>query len=89
MKVDRNRLKFAIRAQFHPSVSIRADGLLGFDRALTDGTLMKDQFSLDRWGRKVYFQGDGKLARGLIFDGTTYYQMDEADGHCLGEFPAQ
>ncbi|MCF2641458.1 MAG: hypothetical protein PUB46_06335 [Lachnospiraceae bacterium] len=50
---------------------------------------MKDQFSLDRWGRKVYFQGDGKLARGLIFDGTTYYQMDEADGHCLGEFPAQ
>ena len=61
-----------------------SDGNIGYANA--DGTLMTNQFSYDQWGRKVYFQGDGKLARGLISDGTTYYQMDEADGHCTGEF---
>ena len=64
-----------------------SDGNIGY--ANSDGTLMTNQFSYDQFGRKVYFQGDGKLARGLISDGTTYYQMDENDGHCTGEFPVQ
>ena len=64
-----------------------SDGNIGYANA--DATLMTNQFSYDQFGRKVYFQGDGKLARGLISDGATYYQMDETDGHCLGEFPVQ
>ena len=64
-----------------------SDGNIGYANA--DATLMTNQFSYDQFGRKVYFQGDGKLARGLISDGTTYYQMDETDGHCVGEFPVQ
>lgn len=57
---------------------------LGF--ANWDGTLITNRFSYDMWGRLVYFQGDGKLARGLITDGTWYYNMDLTDGHCLGMF---
>ncbi|MEE1250450.1 MAG: InlB B-repeat-containing protein [Lachnospiraceae bacterium] len=64
-----------------------SDGNIGYANA--DGTLITDQFSFDQWGRKVYFQGNGKLARGLISDGTTYYRMDETDGYCVEEFPAQ
>lgn len=64
-----------------------SDGNTGYANA--DGTLVTNQFSVDPWGRKVYFQGDGKLARGLISDGTTYYRMDETDGHCIEEFPVQ
>mgnify|MGYP003559685566 CR=1 FL=1 len=62
-----------------------SDGNIGYANA--DGTLMTSQFSYDPWGRLVYFQGDGKLARGLITDGENYYQMDENDGHCIGIFP--
>ena len=40
MKVDRNRLKFAIRAQVQPSVSIHAAGLLGIDRTLTKSNVL-------------------------------------------------
>ena len=61
-----------------------ANGNIGF--ANWDGTLMTSQFSYDQWGRLVYFQGDGTLARGLITDGVNYYQMDEEDGHCVGIF---
>lgn len=67
------------------SFSKKQGGGMGY--ANPDGTLMKGQFSYDTQGRLVYFQGDGKLARGLISDGTTYYQMDETDGHYLGQFP--
>ena len=62
-----------------------ADGNIGF--ANWDGTLMTNQFSFDQWGRLVYFQGDGKLARGVINDGVNVYQMDANDGHCLGQWP--
>ncbi|MEE1248143.1 MAG: leucine-rich repeat domain-containing protein [Lachnospiraceae bacterium] len=62
-----------------------SDGNIGYANA--DGTLKTSQFSYDQFGRLVYFGGDGKLARGLISDGTMYYQMDETDGHCLGQFP--
>lgn len=51
-----------------------------------DGTLLTNQFSFDAQGRVVYFQGDGTLARGVISDGTKYYQMDENDGHLIGTF---
>lgn len=51
-----------------------------------DGTLKNSCFSQDTQGRLVYFQADGKLARGLIFDGVWYYDMDEVDGHCKGQF---
>ena len=61
----------------------------GIGYAISDGTLVTNQFSYDTQGRLVYFQGDGKLARGLISDGTSYYQMDEMDGHCVAQFPVQ
>lgn len=61
-----------------------ADGNIGF--ANGDGTLMTSQFSYDQWNRMVYFQADGTLARGVINDGTTYYLMDENDGHLIGTF---
>lgn len=57
---------------------------LGF--ANWDGTLVTDCFSYDMWGRTVYFQSNGKLARGLITDGAWYYNMDPVDGHLLGKF---
>ena len=40
MKVDRNRLKFAIRAQVQPSVSIHAAGLLDTYRTLTKSNVL-------------------------------------------------
>lgn len=64
-----------------------SDGNIGYANA--DGTLLTNQFSYDQWGRMVYFQGDGKLARGVISDGANYYQMDETDGHLVGMFPVE
>lgn len=61
----------------------------GIGYANLDGTLMKGQFSYDEFGRLVYFGGDGKIAKGLISDGVNYYQMDEIDGHYLGQFPVE
>lgn len=57
----------------------------GFANA--DGTLKTGGFSLDPWGRTVYYHWNGMVARGLIqnWDGT-YYHMDETDGHLLGTF---
>lgn len=54
--------------------------------ANADGTLVVSQFSKDTMGRTVYFQANGKLAKGLITDGVTYYKMDETDGHLVGTF---
>lgn len=57
---------------------------LGF--ANWDGTLVTDTFSYDLWGRVVYFQSDGKVAKGLIYVAPYYYYMDPTDGHCVGCF---
>lgn len=62
-----------------------SDGNIGY--AYSDGRLEVSKFAQDEYGRLVYFQGDGKLAKGLITDGVTYYQMDQIDGHCIGQFP--
>ena len=59
----------------------------GIGYANPDGKLLTNQFSKDEYGRLVYFQANGKLAKGLMTDGVTYYQMDEIDGHCIGQFP--
>ena len=61
-----------------------SDGNMGY--ANQDGTLCINQFGQDEYGRMVYFQANGQLAKGLIFDGKNYYQMDEIDGHCIGQF---
>lgn len=52
-----------------------------------DGTLMTNGFSYDPWGRVVFYHWNGMVARGLITDGAWYYQMDETDGHYVGQFP--
>lgn len=61
-----------------------SDGGIGYANA--NGTLMVSQFTYDQWGRMVYAQGDGHLAKGLITDGLYWYHMDETDGHLLGKF---
>ncbi|WP_143524503.1 hypothetical protein [Roseburia sp. 499] len=53
-----------------------------------DGTLNTSGFYYDPWGRIVYCHWNGMVARGLITDGTTYYNMDMTDGHLIGVFPA-
>lgn len=57
-----------------------------FGFANSDGTLLTDGFSSDPWGRVVYYHWNGMVARGLITDGIWYYNMDETDGHYLGQF---
>ena len=52
-----------------------------------DGTLMNGGFSYDPWGRIVFYHWNGMVARGLITDGATYYNMDMTDGHLIGTFP--
>ena len=61
-----------------------AAGEIGY--AATNGTLTTSQWSLDPFGRRVYFQANGFLAKGTITDGVKYYQLDENDGHLVGEF---
>lgn len=61
-----------------------AAGEIGY--AAPNGTLTTSQWSLDQFGRKVYFQANGFLAKGLMTDGVKYYQLDETDGHLVGEF---
>lgn len=61
-----------------------AAGNIGY--AATNGTLTTSQWSLDQFGRKVYFQANGFLAKGLMTDGVKTYQLDETDGHLVGEF---
>ncbi len=55
--------------------------------ANSDGTLMTNGFSYDPWGRVVFYHWNGMVARGLITDDVYYYNMDETDGHYLGQFP--
>ena len=56
MKIDRNRLKFAIRAQVQPSVSIHAAGLLDTDRTLTKSNVLhqsqRPKWFYARWQAK-------------------------------------
>lgn len=61
-----------------------AAGNIGY--AAANGTLTTNQWSLDQFGRKVYFQANGFLAKGLMTDGVKTYQLDETDGHLVGEF---
>lgn len=53
-----------------------------------DGTLKNTEFSYDAYGRVVYYQWNGMVARGLIFDGVYYYNMNIniKDGHYQGYF---
>ena len=55
--------------------------------ANADGTLITTGFSRDPYGRTVFYHWNGMVARGLISDGVYYYNMDETDGHYLGQFP--
>lgn len=61
-----------------------AEGNIGY--AAENGALTTSQWGVDQFGRKVYFQANGFLAKGLITDGVKYYQLDENDGHLVGEF---
>ncbi|MCF2640954.1 MAG: SGNH/GDSL hydrolase family protein [Lachnospiraceae bacterium] len=51
-----------------------------------DGSLVKDQFYIDLFGRTVYCKGDGKFARETITDGIWYYEMDPTDGHLIRQY---
>lgn len=62
-----------------------ADGVnIGY--ANEDGTLKFSCFDKDAQGRTVYFQADGRIARGTIFDGVYHYDFDETDGHLLRKY---
>ena len=61
-----------------------ADGNITY--AAADGKLTTSKWGIDQFGRKVYFQANGFLAKGTISDGVKYYQLDENDGHLVGEF---
>ncbi|GHU42093.1 hypothetical protein FACS1894111_05450 [Clostridia bacterium] len=71
---------------------MKQEGWFRFDNgadigyASADGSLNTSGFSYDQWGRIVFFHWNGMLARGLITDGTWYYDMDKSDGHLLGQF---
>ena len=58
-----------------------AAGEIGY--ATADGRLATSQWSFDQFGRAVYFQANGFLAKGTLFDGSRYYNMDENDGHFI------
>ena len=52
----------------------------------TDGTLRNNGFSYDPWGRVVFYNWNGIVARGIISDGVYLYNMDYYDGHFLDGF---
>lgn len=52
----------------------------------TDGTLWNNGFSYDPWGRVVFYNWNGIVARGIISDGVYLYNMDYYDGHFLDGF---
>lgn len=62
-----------------------ADGNFGY--ANSYGQLTHSTFGYNPCGQKVFFHWNGTVARGLISDGTYYYQMDDTDGHLVGAFP--
>ncbi|MCI6783767.1 MAG: hypothetical protein MR594_09100 [Lachnospiraceae bacterium] len=57
----------------------------GFANA--DGTLKNGGFTYDPWGRVVFYNWNGVVARGIISDGAYFYNMDFYDGHFLEGFP--
>ncbi len=59
---------------------------LGYAQA--DGSLMNTGFGYDPFGNTVFYHWNGMIARGLITDGTWYYDMDLTDGHLVGKFAA-
>lgn len=61
-----------------------ADGNITY--AAADGKLTTSKWGIDQFGRKVYFQANGFLAKGTITDGVKYYQLDADDGHLISEF---
>ncbi len=62
------------------------DNGVDYGYANADGSLMNNCFGLDNQGRAVFYHWNGMVARGLITDGTWYYDMDSTDGHFLGRF---
>lgn len=52
-----------------------------------DGTLITTGWGYDPYGRTVFYHWNGMVARGLITDNVWYYNMDETDGHYVGQFP--
>ena len=59
---------------------------IDYGYAKSDGSLQTGGFGFDPNGRVVFYHWNGMVARGLINDGTTYYVMDEKDGHLVGSF---
>ncbi len=59
---------------------------LGYAQA--DGSLINTGFGYDPSGNTVFYHWNGMMARGLITDGTWYYDMDVTDGHLIGQFAA-
>ncbi len=51
--------------------------------ATADGSLKYSGFDTDPYGRTVYYNWNGVVAKGWINDGTMYYDMDLNDGHLL------
>ena len=64
-----------------------ADGNLGI--AKKDGRLLHNSFGYDAFGQIVYFHWNGTIAKGLISDGSYFYDMDLTDGHLKGWFSAE
>ena len=51
-----------------------------------DGTLITTGWGYDPYGRMVFYHWNGMVARGLISDASYYYNMDETDGHYIGQW---
>ncbi len=56
--------------------------------AQADGSLINTGFGYDPFGNTVFYHWNGMVARGLITDGTWYYDMNVTDGHLIGQFAA-
>lgn len=61
-------------------------GYPSYGYAYADGSLKNDGFSYDPNSRVVFFQSDGKVAKGLISDGVYTYNMSFVDGHLMGQW---
>ena len=49
-------------------------------------TLVTGGFGYDVYGQVVYYNWNGTVAKGLLSDGSWYYEMDGTDGHLVGQF---
>ncbi len=54
--------------------------------ATAEGSLENSGFGYNSYGRVVFYHWNGMMARGLITDGTWYYNMDTTDGRLIGQF---